>query len=162
MELVNNNLESLRFKEIFQIWTQLGVNNSYIASSHAFFKHAADKNLKVIIVEFIQCLKEENKQLQALLKDNGVLAPSASIEYKKLKMGDIRGKTAINDTEISAILSMNIAASVISVSQSFEKAVKKKHVSKCRDLHMKYAILGAKLIQLSKDKGWLLAPAANR
>ncbi|MGA3598916.1 DUF3231 family protein [Lysinibacillus agricola] len=159
MELINGNLESLRFKEIFKIWTQLGVNNGYIASNHAFFKHAVDKNLKAIIVEFIQCLKEENKQLTALLKDNGVLAPPTAIEYGKLKMGDIRGKTAINDTEISAILSMNIASSVITVSQALEISVKKKHTTKYGELHMRYAILGAKLIQLSKDKGWLLAPA---
>lgn len=159
MELINGNLESLRFKEIFKIWTQLGVNNGYIASNHAFFKHAVDKNLKAIIVEFIQCLKEENKQLTALLKDNGVLAPPTAIEYGKLKMGDIRGKTAINDTEISAILSMNIASSVITVSQALEISVQKKHTTKYGELHMRYAILGAKLIELSKDKGWLLAPA---
>lgn len=159
MELINGNLESLRFKEIFKIWTQLGVNNGYIASNHAFFKHAVDKNLKAIIVEFIQCLKEENKQLTALLKDSGVLAPPTAIEYGKLKMGDIRGKTAINDTEISAILSMNIASSVITVSQALEISVQKKHTTKYGELHMRYAILGAKLIELSKDKGWLLAPA---
>ncbi|MGE7953576.1 DUF3231 family protein [Lysinibacillus xylanilyticus] len=159
MELINGNQESLRFKEIFKIWTQLGVNNGYIASNHAFFKHAVDKNLKAIIVEFIQCLKEENKQLTALLKDNGVLVPPTAIEYGKLKMGDIRGKTAINDTEISAILSMNIASSVITVSQALEISVQKKHTTKYGELHMRYAILGAKLIQLSKDKGWLLAPA---
>jgi len=159
MELANGTLESLRFKEIFKIWTQLGVNNGYIASNHAFFKHAVDKNLKAIIIEFIQCLKEENKQLTALLKDNGVLAPPTAIEYEKLKMRDIRGKTAINDTEISAILSMNIASSVITVSQTLEISVKKKHTTKYGELHMRYAILGAKLIQLSKDKGWLMAPA---
>ncbi|MDM5248760.1 DUF3231 family protein [Lysinibacillus sp. G4S2] len=159
MELVNGQLESLRFKEIFKIWTQLSVNNGYIASNHAFFKHTVDKNLKAIIVEFIQCLKEENKQLTALLKDNGVLAPSTAIDYGKLKMGDIRGKTAINDTEISAIVAMNIASSVITVSQALEISIKKKDTTKYGELHMRYAILGAKLVQLSKDKGWLLAPA---
>ncbi|MFE3575892.1 DUF3231 family protein [Lysinibacillus sp. NPDC059133] len=159
MELANGNLTSLRYKEIFKIWTQIGVNNGYIASNHAFFKHAVDKKLKAIIVDFVQCLKEENKQLTALLKDNGILAPTASIDYGKLKMKNRRGTKAINDTEISTILSMNIASSVISVSQALEMSVKKKHTAKYGELHMRYAILGAKLIQLSNDRGWLLAPA---
>jgi len=158
MELANENLTSLRYKEIFKIWTQLGVNNGYIASNHAFFKHAVDKKLKVIIVDFVQCLKDENKQLTALLKENGILAPTTSIDYGKLKMKNRRGKKAINDTEISTILSMNIASSVISVSQALEMSVKKKHTEKYGELHMRYAILGAKLIRLSNDKGWLLAP----
>lgn len=158
MELANGNLTSLRYKEIFKIWTQIGVNNGYIASNHAFFKHAVDKKLKVIIVDFVQCLKDENKQLTALLKENGVLAPTTSIDYGKLKIKNIRGKKTINDTEISTILSMNIASSVISVSQALEMSVKKKHTAKYGELHMRYAILGAKLIRLSNDKGWLLAP----
>ena len=158
MELINGNLTSLRYKEIFNIWTQIGVNNGYIASSHAFFRHAVNKNLKAIIVDFVQCLKEENKHLTAVLKENGVLAPTTSIDYSKLKMGNIRGKKAINDTEISTILSMNIASSVISVSQALEMSVKKKHTAKYGELHMRYAILGEKLIRLSNDKGWLLAP----
>jgi len=61
--MIKDNLASLQFKEIFKLWSQLGVNQSYIASSHAFFKHTRDKHLKIMILEFIQCLKEENKQL---------------------------------------------------------------------------------------------------
>jgi len=110
-------------------------------------------------LEFIQCLKEENKQLTLLLKDNGVLAPTTTMAYNKLKMTDIRGKSIINDSEISAILSMNIASSLIAVSQALEMSVKKKHLTKYGELHMRYAILGSKLIELSKIKGWLLAPA---
>lgn len=157
--MINDNLASLQFKEMFRLWSQLGVNQSYIASSHAFFNHTRDKKLKIMILEFIQCLKEENKQLTLLLKENGVLAPTTTMAYSKMKMMDIRGKSIINDSEISAILSMNIASSLLAVSQALELSVKKKHLAKYGELHMRYAILGSKLIELSKIKGWLLAPA---
>ncbi|HBJ00142.1 MAG TPA: hypothetical protein DDY89_03230 [Lysinibacillus sp.] len=157
--MINDNLASLQFKEMFRLWSQLGVNQSYIASSHAFFNHTRDKKLKIMILEFIQCLKEENKQLTLLLKENGVLAPMTTMVYSKMKMTDIRGKSIINDSEISAILSMNIASSLLAVSQALELSVKKKHLAKYGQLHMRYAILGSKLIELSKIKGWLLAPA---
>ena len=156
--MIKNNLASLQFKEIFKLWSQLGVNQSYIASSHAFFKHTRDKHLKIMILEFIQCLKEENKQLTLLLKENGMLAPTTSIEYSKMKITDLRGKSAINDGEISAILSMNIASSLIAVSQALDLSVKKLHLTKYGELHMRYALLGAKLIDLSKRKGWIVAP----
>ncbi|EAZ84966.1 DUF3231 family protein [Lysinibacillus sp. FSL M8-0216] len=157
--MINDKLASLQFKEMFRLWSQLGVNQSYIASSHAFFNHTRDKKLKIMILEFIQCLKEENKQLTLLLKENGVLAPTTTMSYSKMKMTDIRGKSIINDSEISAILSMNIASSLLAVSQALELSVKKKHLAKYGELHMRYAILGSKLIELSKIKGWLLAPA---
>ncbi|WP_025117358.1 DUF3231 family protein [Lysinibacillus fusiformis] len=157
--MINDNLASLQFKEMFRLWSQLGVNQSYIASSHAFFNHTRDKKLKIMMLEFIQCLKEENKQLTLLLKENGVLAPTTTMAYSKMKMTDIRGKSIINDSEISAILSMNIASSLLAVSQALELSVKKKHLAKYGELHMRYAILGSKLIELSKIKGWLLAPA---
>ncbi|ODV56737.1 DUF3231 family protein [Lysinibacillus fusiformis] len=157
--MINDDLASLQFKEMFRLWSQLGVNQSYIASSHAFFNHTRDKKLKIMILEFIQCLKEENKQLTLLLKENGVLAPTTTMVYSKMKMTDIRGKSIINDSEISAILSMNIASSLLAVSQALELSVKKKHLAKYGQLHMRYAILGSKLIELSKIKGWLLAPA---
>ncbi|MEE3806315.1 DUF3231 family protein [Lysinibacillus fusiformis] len=156
--MIKDNLASLQFKEIFKLWSQLGVNQSYSASSHAFFKHTRDKHLKIMILEFIQCLKEENKQLTLLLKENGMLAPTTAIEYSKMKLTDLRGKSAINDGEISAILSMNIASSLIAVSQALDLSVKKLHLTKYGELHMRYALLGAKLIDLSKRKGWIVAP----
>ncbi|WP_341302706.1 DUF3231 family protein [Lysinibacillus sp. FSL H8-0500] len=156
--MLKENLASLPFQEIFKLWSQLSVNHGYIASSHAFFQHTRDKNLKMVILEFIQCLKEDNKQLTLLLQDSGVLAPTTSLTSSKIKLTDIRGKTIIHDSDISAILSMNIAASVIAVSQALEMATKKKHLTKYCELHMRYALLGAKLIELSQKKGWLLAP----
>lgn len=160
MKMSKRNIDALRFKEVFVIWKQLGVNNGYIATNHLFFKHAVNRELKVIILEFIQYLKEENKQLEKLLKENGVLAPPLSIDQGNLQIAKIRGKTAVNDCEISAILSMNIASSLISVSQAMDMSIEHTLSTKYQVFHMKYANLGAKLIALSHKKRWLLAPSA--
>jgi len=159
MKMANQNIESLPFKEVFAIWKQLGVNNGYIASNHFFFKYAVDRNLKEIILEFIQCLKEENKQLEELLKDNGVLAPPLSIHNEHLQIAKIRKKVVINDGEISAILSMNIASALISISQAMDMSFERNLTTKYREFHMRYAILGAKLSEISNKKGWYLSPA---
>ncbi|MEK5332565.1 MULTISPECIES: DUF3231 family protein [unclassified Lysinibacillus] len=160
MKMSKRNIDSLRFKEVFTIWKQLGVNNGYIATNHFFFNYAVNRDLKVIILEFIQCLKEENKQLEKLLKENGVLAPPLSIDQGNLQIAKMRGKAAINDSEISAILSMNIASSLISVSQAMDMSFESSLTTKYSVFHMKYAILGAKLIELSNKKGWLLSPSS--
>ena len=158
MKMSKRTIDSLRFKEVFSIWKQLGVNNGYIATNHFFFKEAKNRDLKGMILEFIQCLKEENKQLEALLKENGVLAPPLSIDHGNLQIAKIRGKSTVNDAEISAIVSMNIASSLISVSQAMELSLDKRLLTKNSVFHMKYALLGAKLIELSNKKGWLLSP----
>ncbi len=64
----------------------------------------------------------------------------------------------VNDTDISAVLSMNIASALIASTQAMEASTQTNLTKLFGQFHMKNAILGAKLIQLSKDKGWLPVP----
>ncbi|QDQ02772.1 DUF3231 family protein [Lysinibacillus fusiformis] len=163
MSNFNKNIESqsLRFNELFSIWTHLGLNNGYIAANHSFFKHALDKDLRAIIVEFIEVLKDENKQLEELLKENNSAIPPMPRENLSMQLGDIRGVKKITDTEISAVLSMNIASALISSTQAMERSIKGNLTTMFGQFHMKNAVLGAKLLQLSKDKDWLLVSSTT-
>ncbi|GLC89165.1 DUF3231 family protein [Lysinibacillus piscis] len=138
--------KELRFQEIFKVWTQLSTNHGYIATNHTFFHQVTNKQLQYILLEFIHCLKDENRRLQWLLQDNGIVAPQAT-QPPIIKKTD-RQKLTMPDAEISAILSMNIAACLLTVSQIDNQ----QHAAL---FHMRYASLGAKLIELSQQNGWL-------
>lgn len=157
MKNLNGHRQSkpLRFNEIFTIWTHLGLNNSYIAANHLFFQHASDKDLKAIIIEFILCLKNENKQLEGILTDNAIALPPVPAEHPNARIGDIRAGLSVTDTEISAVLSMNIATGLVTSSQAMETSIDGNLAMMYTQFHMKNAILGAKLLQLSHTKGWL-------
>lgn len=53
---------------------------------------------------------------------------------------------------------MNIASALIASTQAMEASTQTNLTKLFGQFHMKNAILGAKLIQLSKDKGWLPVP----
>ncbi|MET4559566.1 DUF3231 family protein [Lysinibacillus parviboronicapiens] len=160
MAYFNGNLTSLslRFNELFTIWTHLTLNNGYITANHSFYKHALDKDLRAIIVEFIEVLKDGNKQLEQLLTENHIAIPPMPRENLTMQLRDIRGVKKVNDTDISAVLSMNIASALIASTQAMEASTQTNLTKLFGQFHMKNAILGAKLIQLSKDKGWLPVP----
>ncbi|MGN4127978.1 DUF3231 family protein [Lysinibacillus sphaericus] len=150
---------SLRFNELFTIWTHISLNNGYIAANHSFYKYALDKDLRAIIVEFIEVLKDDNKQLEHLLTENNITIPPMPCENLTMQLRDIRGGKKVNDTDISAVISMNIASALIASTQAMETSTQVNLTRLFGQIHMKNAILGAKLIQLSKDKGWLPVPS---
>lgn len=158
MEKLNRNLKNvpLRNDEIYTIWTHLGLNIGYIAVNHSLLKHTRDNYLKAIIIEFIQYLKDEKDLLENLLKDHGIaLAKQPNAELEGIQVG-----SCINDFEISAIISMNIATGLVVSSQAIELSVRRDFAMIYEQFHMKKAILGAKLQQLSKEKGWRPLPSS--
>ena len=73
----NSKEEPLHYGEVFTIWTNLGTNYGMIAGYQTFYNHAGDQDLKKIIEDFIQCAREEVRQLERILKSNGVALPPA-------------------------------------------------------------------------------------
>lgn len=142
-------------KEVFTIWIHLGSNNGFLAANQFFFNHAEDLALKKIINDFSDCLKDENKHLEIILKKKGIsLSPSFSISSNP-KNEAIFSKENRTDMEISAALSMNIATSLVTTSKALGEATSEYTLLMYGHYHMKKAVLGAQLLQLSKDKYWL-------
>lgn len=56
---------------------------------------------------------------------------------------------------------MNIASALISSTQAMERSIKGNLTTMFGQFHMKNAVLGAKLLQLSKDKDWLLVSSTT-
>ena len=134
--------------ELFLLWEHIGSNNGFIASNQFFYNNVKDVALKIIIHDFTTCLKDENQHLERLLKKKGsrIVMP----QYKGISSG--RNET---DLEISAALSMNIATSLVKTSKALGQANNEYTLLMYGHFHMKKAILGAKLLQLSKEKYWI-------
>ena len=139
--------------EVFTIWTHLCSNNEFIATNESFCIHTEDRELKKIIQDFTDCLKDENKHLDKLLRLKGItLSPSLAVN------SDVQLENGANctDTGISTALSMNIAASLVTTSKALGQSTSEFPLLMYGHFHMKKAVLGAKLLQLSKDKRWLV------
>lgn len=154
----NSKEEPLHYGEVFTIWTNLGTNYGMIAGYQTFYNHAGDQDLKKILEDFIQCAREEVRQLERILKTNGVALPPAPPERPEARLENIPPGARFNDPEISAALSMDAAAGLVACSQAMGISTREDIGMMYAQFHAAKAQLGAKLLRLNKNKGWLILP----
>lgn len=154
----NPKEEPLHYGEVFSIWSNLAGNNGLVAGYQTFINHTGDEDLKKILEDSIQCMKDENKQLEKILKMNGVGLPPAPPERPIARLEDIPVGARFNDPEISAAVSLDVAAGLVACSQAMGMSIREDFAMMYGQFHMAKAQLGAKLLRLNKAKGWLVPP----
>lgn len=123
------------YGEVFAMWSNVLSNNGAIAGA-----------------------EEENKQLKAILKSNGVALPPAPPERPDARRDDIPPGARFNDPEISAKLSADVAAGLVACSTAMGMSTREDIAFMYGQFHMAKAQLGGKLLRLNKNKGWLVPP----
>jgi Protein of unknown function (DUF3231) len=114
--------------------------------------------LKKLIEEAIQGLKSENKQIEELLKTNGIGLPPAPPDRPIAKLEDIPVGAKYNDPEISASISKDEADGLIACSQVIGQSIREDIAILYGQFHLVKAQFGAKMLKLNKEKGWLISP----
>ncbi|EON71788.1 hypothetical protein H131_14933 [Lysinibacillus sphaericus OT4b.31] len=150
--------EPLHYGEVFSVWTNLATNNGLIAGYQTFYNHAGDEDLRKVIEDIIQVLRDEVKPLEKILKTNGVGLPPAPPERPVARIEDIPPGAKFNDPEISAALSVDLAAGLVACSQAMGMSTREDVALMYGQFHAAKALLGAKLLRLNKNKGWLVPP----
>lgn len=150
--------EPLHYGEVFNVWTTLGTNYGKIAGYQTFYNHAGDEDLKKLIEDAVQLLKDETEILEKILKLNGVSLPPAPPERPVARAEDIPPGAKFNDPEISAAFSADIAVGLVACSQAMAMSTREDIAMMYGQCHMNKAQLGAKLLRLNKNKGWLIPP----
>ena len=154
----NPKEEPLHYGEVFDIWASQLVGNSLIAGYQTMVNHAGDEDLKKLLAEAIETCQQEKKQVEELLKENGVGLPPAAPEPPAACLEDIPVGARIPDPAIAATLSANIAAGLVTCSQVIGKSIREDVAMMYAQFHIQKVALGAKVLRLNKDKGWLIPP----
>ncbi|MFD1363358.1 DUF3231 family protein [Lentibacillus salinarum] len=150
--------EPLHYGEVFGVWTFLTAAKGMIAGQQTHLNHAGDEDLKKLLEEAIQASQQEVKQIETLLKDNGVGLPPTPAERPKASLEDIPAGARFPDPEIAAALSAEIAAGLVSCSKMIGQATREDLAMMFGQFHTQKAALGAKALRLNKEKGWLVLP----
>jgi hypothetical protein len=150
--------EPMHYGEIFGTWTNLLTNNGMIAGYQVYINHTGDQDLKKLIEEAIQGLKNENKQIEELLKANGIGLPPAPPDRPVAKLEDIPVGARYSDPEISASVSKDVAAGLVACSQVIGQSIREDVAMMYGQFHLAKAQFGAKMLKLNKEKGWLIPP----
>ena len=150
--------EPMHYGEVFGTWSYLTVTKALIAGYQTHLNHAGDEDLKKLLEEAIQAGQQESKQIEAVLKANGVGLPPTPPERPKACLDDIPVGARFQDPEIAAMLSANIAAGLVSCSGIIGQSIREDIAAMFAQFHLQKASLGAKVLRLNKEKGWLIPP----
>ncbi|MFD1778228.1 DUF3231 family protein [Fredinandcohnia salidurans] len=154
----NPKEEPLHYGEVFDLWSSVLAGNAMIAGYQTLINHAGDDDLKKLLAEAINLGKQETKQVEELLKENGIGLPPASPEPPEACLEDIPVGARVPDPAIAATLSADIAASLVLCSQVIGKSIREDVAMMFGQFHNQKAVLGAKVLRLNKEKGWLIPP----
>ncbi|MBX9972525.1 DUF3231 family protein [Cytobacillus firmus] len=150
--------EPMHYGEVIGTWTHLLTNNGLIAGYQSFINHTGDQDLNKLLEEAIQGLKNENNQLQELLKANGIGLPPAPPDRPNANLESIPVGARFTDPEISASVSKDAATGLVTCSQVMGQSIREDIAMMYGQFHMAKAQFGLKMLRLNKEKGWLIPP----
>ena len=150
--------EPLHYGEVFDLWTSALVGNSMIAGYQTAINHVGDDDLKKLLMEAIELCKQDKQQVEEILKENGIGLPPAAPEPPEACLEDIPVGARMPDPAIAATLSADIAAGLVACSQAIGKSIREDVALMYAQMHTQKVALGAKVLRLNKEKGWLIPP----
>ena len=154
----NPKNEPMHYGEIIGSWSYIGANNGLISGYGAFVNHAGDQDLIKLLEEAIHMMESENKELEKVLKNNGIAPPPSLPGRPKANAEEIPAGAKFADMEISAAVSINVGQGLVSCSMVMGQCLREDIAMMFGKYHMERALFGAKLLRLNKEKGWIIPP----
>ncbi|OCA90760.1 hypothetical protein A8F94_02460 [Bacillus sp. FJAT-27225] len=164
MGIMNGNPqdEPIHAGEVFHLWSHLLGTKAYLVALQVFSNHSGDHDLKVFIEDLMEnCVKQEEQQVEAVLKENGIRLPPAPPDRPNVSTEDIPAGARFNDPEIAALLARDINGSNVLASYIMGIAIRADIRSMFGDFLTQKAEYADKLAELMKQKGWLILPPLN-
>jgi spore coat protein CotF len=158
----NPQEEPLHYGEVFGTWSYLFTAKSAVAGYQMQLNHAGDDDLKKLLKDSIEAGQEEIKQVEKLLKENGIGLPPTAPEPPNACLDDIPTGARMPDPAIAAALSANASAGLVSCSMIIGQCIREDVAAMFAQFHMQKVQLGAKILKLNKEKGWLIPPPLHK
>jgi hypothetical protein len=154
----NQKDEPMHYGEVFGAWSYLLTAKEAVASYQTSYNHAGDEDLKKMLEDAIRASREEIKELETLLKVNGVGLPPAPPDRPDARTEDIPVGARMSDMEIAASLSGSMSAGLIACSTMMGQAIREDIAMMFGQFHMQKATLAGKNLKMLKEKGWIVPP----
>ncbi len=154
----NPKNEPMHYGEIFSVWQFSLVAKGALSFYQAFLNHAGDKDLKKILEALIDQARLEIKECDTLLNDNGIAPAPVLPERPEAKLEDIPVGARFTDPEIAAKIASDTTLGMVACSQVMGQSIREDIGALFAKYHLTKSALGVKILQLTKEKGWLIPP----
>ncbi|QDI93026.1 DUF3231 family protein [Salicibibacter halophilus] len=159
----NQKQEPMHYGEVIGVWSALSVAKGQLTTYQIFHNHAGDEDLKKFIQDMVENVtKPSIEENEALLKENSVSLPVAPPERSEADQEDIPVGARIMDPEIAAAMSKDIAQGLVADSTLIGQCIREDIAMMYGQSHTKKAQMGAKLLKMNKEKGWLVSPPLHK
>ncbi|WP_026701302.1 DUF3231 family protein [Salibacterium aidingense] len=150
--------EPMHYGEVFGAWSYLNGLKGTISGYQTWMNHTGDTELFKLMENMVDEAKREEMEIEQLLKENGVGLPPSPPERAYSDMETIPVGARFNDAEISASITRDITNGLMACSQIIGQSTREDIAMMFDRYHTAKVQAGARLLQLNKDKGWLVLP----
>jgi len=151
--------EPLHYGEVFALWTSLSVAKFRLDSYQVYINHTGDEELRAFLKQVIETsIKPSIKELEEVLLHNDIAVPPTPAERPEADLEQIPVGARFQDAQIAYIVGADIAASVIACGQGVSQSIREDIGLLFAQMGAKKAKDGAALLQITKNKGWLVPP----
>ena len=158
----NPKVEPLHYGEVTGLWSYVAANNGLISGYEISVNHTGDEDLKKILQDAIEMMKRHNKEVEEILKNNGITPPPSLPGVPKANLEDIPAGARYVDTQISATVSVNVGQGLVACSMVMGQCTREDIAKSFAKYHMDWAMIGYKLLKLNKEKGWIAHPPLHK
>jgi len=154
----NPKNEPMHYGEIFIVWGSSTAAKGAVSCYQVYLNHAGDDDLKELISDYIDQAKNEIKELDQLLKDNGITPAPIMADKPRVKLEDIPEGARFMDQEIAAAISVDTSGGLVACSAAMASCIREDIAALYAKHHIEKVALAGRILRLLKDKGWLIPP----
>jgi hypothetical protein len=164
MRIINNKQpeEPFHSGEVYQLWSSLYQSKNLLVTMQVLINHTGDHDLKTYLEDLVEsCLRQEEQQVEAVLKEAGIRLPPAPPDRPDVEVEDIPSGARFNDPEIAVLVQKELMTGRILSSYMIGTAHRGDIRTMFGEFHAEKEEYEQKLLDLCKQKGWIVDPPIN-
>lgn len=148
--------------EIYHLWAYLYSNKNLLVKMQVFINHTGDHDLKAYLEELVEsCFEQEAQQVEAILKEAGIRLPPAPPDRPNVEIEDIPAGARFHDPEIAIFVQNELITGRQLCSYVTGIVIQEDIRTMFSEFYSQKEEYEQKIINLSKEKGWLVTPPIN-
>lgn len=158
----NPQNEPMHYGEVFGVWSYLFSTKGLLAAYQTLINHTGDADMRQLLEDMTQGMKQEIQQVETLLKQNGVGLPPSPPERPVAQLESIPTGARFQDPEIAAAVARDIAVGLTACSQVISQCIREDIAMLFGQFHTAKAQFSSRLLRITKEKGWLVPPPLHQ
>jgi len=150
--------QAMHYGEVSGVWGYLFTTKALHAQYQIYLNNASDQDLRGFIEDTLKSMKNEILKLEELLKANGISLPPSPPDRPVASPESIPPGVKMNDYEIAGAITRDFSLGLVSCSSVMGQCLREDIAVLFGTFHMNKARLGARLLRLNKEKGWIVMP----